>query len=88
MRTYANNADLLAQLRSLIDSWCQRQCLKALMHVLPGFFAFNGLTDGWGELREALSRVRAFARNELTSAELETISDLIAAADRALQRRP
>lgn len=58
------------------------------MHILPGFFAFNGLTDGWGELREALGRVRAFARDELTSAELETVSDLIAGADRALYRRP
>jgi len=42
--------------------------------MLPAYLAFSGLTGAWGDLLEALRNVRAFAQNELTAAELETVS--------------
>jgi hypothetical protein len=84
MTAYADDAEFLAALRLIIDAWCERRCLRALSYALPGFFALNGMTDGWGELREALGRVRSLAREELPADEVEIIADLIAAIDRAI----
>ena len=74
----------MATLRQLIEAWCDRRCLRALLEILPGYFAFNSLTDGWAELREALVRVRSQSRQELTDEELEKVRDLIAAADHVM----
>jgi hypothetical protein len=82
--SYKSNVDFFAVLRGLIEHWCDRRCLKALLHVLPGYLSFNGMTDGWSELRNAIVQVRAFARDEITGDELEAVSDLIAAVDRLL----
>ena len=81
---YQSNADFLASLRDLIDAWCDRRCLKALLRVLPGYLGFNGMNDGWDELRNALMQTRSFAREELTDEELTTLSDMIATIDRLL----
>ena len=78
--------EFLALLRRLIDAWCDRRCLKALSRILPAYLSFNGFTDGWGALREALRNVRAFARDELTDQEVEGVANLIAAADRIIDR--
>ena len=78
--------DFLASLRRLIDAWCDRRCLKALSRILPAYLSFNGLTDGRGELRDALRNVRAFARDELTDQEVAGVADLIAATDRVIDR--
>jgi hypothetical protein len=83
-----NNAEFFAALRTLIEAWCDRRCLKALSHVLPAYLAFNGLTDGWNRLYDALRNVRAFAQDELTAAELETVSLLIGVAGRVVYRTP
>jgi len=88
MTRYASNIEFMRALRQLIDRWCDRHCLKALVYILPDFFAFNGLTDGWGELRGALVRVRGQAREELTDEELEIVADMIAAVDHAIGERP
>ena len=74
--------------RALIEEWCNRRCLKALHHILDGYLALNGLTDGWGQLRLALENVRAFARHELTPEELEKVDDLIRDLDRMLRAKP
>ena len=50
--------------------------------MLPAFVAFNGLTDAWGDLLKALRNLRAFAHDELTGAELETVDLLIGEASR------
>jgi hypothetical protein len=85
--SYGSNAELLAALRALIDRWCDRRSLRALHRVLPGYLGLNGMNDGWGELRNALVQVRAFAREELTDAELAQVSEMIAAIDRVLAKR-
>ena len=71
---------------SLIEKWCDRRCLKALFRILGAYLGFNGLTDGWSELRTAFQDVRAFAKAELTADELKDVGDLIRAADRALHK--
>jgi len=62
MAEIATSAGFIAALRSLIDTWCDRRCLKALSRILPAYMGFNGLTEGWGDLYDALRNVRAFAR--------------------------
>ena len=79
--------ELTTQLDRLIDAWCERRCLKALSTVLGPHLGFNGLTDGWADLRDALKTVRALHRADLTQHELELVSDLVRLADKALSDR-
>src|SRR5262249_34762073 len=78
------SAEFFAAMRNLIDAWCIRRCLKALSRVLPAYTAYDGLSDGWNALYDALRNVRAFAQDELTAAELETVSVLIGMAHNAI----
>jgi hypothetical protein len=75
-----------AVLHKLVREWCDRQCLEALSQVLPAYIAFNGLTDFWNRLYDALRIVRASARYELTDEELENVGKLIDLASRVILR--
>jgi hypothetical protein len=55
-----------AVLHKLVRAWCDRQCLEALSQVLPAYLAFNGLTDAWTRLYDALRNAQSLARYELT----------------------
>jgi hypothetical protein len=81
-----SNDELLSGLRNLIDAWCDRRCLSALLLVLPGYFGLNGLTDGWAGLYEALRNVRAFSRDDLPPDELELVNELIRATEKVVYR--
>ena len=84
----ANSAEFFAALRNLIEAWCDRRCLKALNHVLPAYLSFNGLSNGWNRLYDALRNVRTFAQDELTASELDTVSLLIRVASRVIPHEP
>ena len=86
MAEIAGTDEFHVVLRSLIDAWCARRCLKALSRILPAYLGFAGLTDSWGELCDALRELRPFARDELTGAEMETVGRLLAAAEEAAYR--
>jgi len=90
MATFNSNDNdaFFGALRTLIGKWCDRRCLNALHRILGAYLGFNGLTDGWGELRIALQNVRALARTELKTDELKKVDDLIRAADHALRSTP
>ena len=88
MAIFNSNEEFFNALRTLIDKWCDRRCLKALQRILGAYLAFNGLTDAWGELHIALQNVRAFARSELKADELKELDDLIRAADDVLHSAP
>ena len=88
MAEVANSAEFFAALRSLIEAWCDRRCLKALNHVLPAYLSFNRLTDGWKRVYDALRNVRTFAQDELTASELDTVSLLIRVASRVIPHEP
>lgn len=86
MTTFGSNDAFFAALLTLVERWCDRRCLKALSHILGPYLAFNGLTDGWVDLRVALQDVRALARTELLADELEELNDLIRAAEQVITR--
>lgn len=86
MKTLSSNDEFIAELKVLIDGWCERRCLKPLSRILGPYLGFNGLTDGWVELSNALKTVRAMHRSLLLESEIDTIADLNRFAERALQR--
>ncbi len=63
------HAEFTQSLTDLADKWCERRALRALHHFLGGYFALNGLTDGYAALEVALKDVLAFASAELTAEE-------------------
>ena len=81
-----DNAEFFASMKSLIDGWCDRRALAPLARLLPAYLAFNGLTDSWGDLLDALERVRAYCREELPEKELAVVGDLIRAAEKTIYR--
>ena len=81
-----NDGQFFHLLRSLVDSWCDRRCLGALRLILTAYPMPSGLTDSWGELETALANVRAFARNELTDSELESVEEAIRTIRKAMGR--
>jgi len=83
---YSDNAALIADLRQLLDAWCDRRCLAELSTVLPGYFALNGMTDGWAELYAALRNARARFRDSLPQQELEVVNRLISATEKIVDR--
>ena len=79
--------DVIAAVERLIDRWCERRALRALRYVLPGWTAWNGLTDGTALLMDGLEKVRALARDELTDEESEIIDAAVSELQHAVHRR-
>ena len=70
----------------LIDEWCKRREVGALATLLPAYVAFNGLTDGWVDLYQALRSTRSYAHGRLPKMEerdLEAAVKVVAEALRA-----
>lgn len=86
MSTFANNEHLLEAVQALAEAWCDRRCLRALRHILAGYPLPSPFTDGWGALYEALRRVRAADRDQLTNTELDTVEALIVAVGTRVYR--
>jgi hypothetical protein len=82
-----NSSQFFSVLQSLIDAWCDRRCLGALRRILAAYPMVSGLTDEWGELAIALENVRAFARDQITGAELQLVEEAIVFARRAVGLR-
>ena len=74
-KRYTSNDAFFTELRSLIDAWCDRRCLRALGTILPAFTSFNGMNDGWGELLSALKAL-ALAQDQMLPGEKEVVADL------------
>ena len=72
---------------ALVDAWCDRRCLSALRSILPGYPLSSPLTDGWAELLKALEDVRAFARNEITEEENQTVNQLLGSINQVIYLR-
>jgi hypothetical protein len=70
-------AKIIEEVEQLVDGWCDRRSLRALREILSGWPLSSGLTDDWGNLLDALEKVRAFARDELTENEARVVEDLI-----------
>ena len=79
--------DLNHDLRKLVDAWCERRSLLALLHFLPGYFSLNGLTDGLAALETSLKDVLVFAKDETTEAEKKEIKRIQIWVQRAIYNR-
>jgi hypothetical protein len=86
MVDYSTSEEFLDAVRSLIDGWCERRCLRALSIILGPYLGFNGLTDGWGLLYDALRSIQASCRERLPQSDLEAINGLIRASEKILYR--
>ena len=62
-------------LHDLIDGWCERRALQPLAALLPGYLAFNGLTDGWHELWQAVNNTRGMHPDMLTADERAALAE-------------
>lgn len=51
--------DVVDEIPRLIDNWCGRRELRALALLLPAWHFNTGLTDGWGDVLDALKDVRS-----------------------------
>ena len=87
MTDFRSNDEFLTALRRLIYKWCDERRLDALCRLLPGYFAFNGMTDGWGELVVALKSVRGLGAKSFNQTDWEALNDLVRAGERALYSR-
>lgn len=76
-----------ARLRELINAWCQRRELRPLARLLPAYVGNNGLTDGYGDLRNAVRDTYALCRDQLPSIELESLRDVERELDSMLSQR-
>jgi hypothetical protein len=70
----------------LIDRWCEQRMLRPLAVLLPGYFAFNGMTDGWHEMRSSLRQLLALGPDTFSPADWSLVHDLIRATDQAIHR--
>lgn len=87
MSSFQSNEEFFTALRKQIERWCDERRLPALARLLPAYTAFDGLTDSWGRLYEALQDTRAIGRETFSAAEWELLNNLIGAAERAVFRR-
>jgi len=76
--------DVLTDVSTLIDAWCDRRDLRPLAQLLPAWLANNGLTDGWGDVLDALRSIRADDR--LPDDEVALVERSIIAVERAVYR--
>ena len=88
MTAFHSNEEFFTALRTLIDRWCDEHRLVPLVRILPGYLAFNGLTDSWHELIEALKATRGLGPDAFSPAEWDTLNDLIHAAEVAVRGNP
>jgi hypothetical protein len=85
-KAYTSNDEFFRDMRSLIETWCDRRCLYALATLLPAFTSFNGMTDGWGELVVVLERL-TLSKDTLSDDERKTVAGLAQAAEKAARGR-
>ena len=87
MTEFRSNQEFMGAVKALIDQWCSERRIVLLAIILPKYLAFNGLTDGWAELRSALHSLRGQGPDSFTPSEWLVIADLIRGADKALRDR-
>ena len=70
-------AKILPKLNKLIDSWCERRCLKPLCYILRDYLIYTELTEGSGGILESLQEIKGLCCHELAVEERRLLSELI-----------
>jgi hypothetical protein len=78
--------DVNAEIRQLVDRWCNRRELRALASLLRAWLVNNGLTDGWAILHDALKHTYAMC-SHLPPDERDALKKLYVTIDVALRNR-
>jgi hypothetical protein len=86
MTDITTQEEFQSTMAELLDRWCEQRMLRPLAVLLPGYFAFNGMTDGWHEIRASLRRLLALGPDSFSLADWSLVHDLIRATDRAIHR--
>lgn len=73
------NHEIFPKLDKLIDSWCDRRCLKPLCFILRDYPLCSELSDGWRVLLEALLEIKGICTHELTLEERRLLGEVISA---------
>ncbi len=60
----------------LINDWCERRALRPLRYLLPAYWGVSAHTDLQFELLEALKKVNALGRNDLTQEERRLVGQV------------
>lgn len=81
------HAEFMQGLKDLAEKWCERRALHALHHFLDGYFALNGLTDGYAALEASLKDVLAFAASEITAEEKAELKRLLVYTQEIVYRK-
>ena len=76
-----------AELKALVDAWCERRELALLRTILKGYPLVSGLTDELAELAGALKTIRAQHRALLIAGELDRVIDLQQFAESLVYKR-
>jgi hypothetical protein len=82
--------DVHAEVRALLDAWCDRRAYEAIYILYAGHRSLNGLTDGWEGFLKSLKQLRILAKEQaskITEPEAARIDSLIGVVSRALDRR-
>jgi len=82
-----STTELFATLDRLVDGWCDRRALRPLRIILRVYPMSSPLTDGWGDLRNALRDLRCLRDPEISDAEAAAVDDALRVVERALARR-
>ena len=81
-----DNQELFQTLQRLVSAWCDRRALGALRFVLRGYPLPIDVTDSWIDLLTALKDVRAFAREQITPEELQSVDECVREIERRVYR--
>jgi hypothetical protein len=87
MKEYQAPAAFFADLKALIDRWCDQRKLQPLSRLLPGYLSMNGLTDGWANLYDGLMAARALGHEFHSPKDWDTLNDLIHYSEGVVYRR-
>lgn len=77
---------IFPKLDKLIDSWCERRCLKPLCFILREYPSCSELGDGWGILLEVLLEIKGICCHELTLEERRLLGELIHAIKEKVEK--
>jgi hypothetical protein len=82
--------DINAEVKALLEAWCDRRCYGAICILYRAYRSINGLTDGWGDFLAGHKRLRNLCKEEnsgVTELEAAKVQMLVGVVSRAMNWR-